>query len=460
MRAGGVWVKDLRAEGLRLTAGFHLSEDQKSVRDLQSLESKSTLLHALCTGRGIYRGGIFKKIEAATEALGRPYVSPRELEQLIVQPASYLSYKHGKLLDQLSLSEGMILVTCSGMNLGSAIWVRRDMVGLCASGDLIRVEVDNAEVPAGYVYALLAGRYGWAAIRRNIYGGNIKHIDPQHLGRIPVPRLSASLERDVDTLVRRAGDLRARANSQLQAVGERFDTLCPPAVLAPRERPRIAVVEAADLQARLDAHFHDEPARLARAAIKSVRHSTIESLCTKIALPGIFKRIHVDDERYGAPYYTGASLYRLDPKPKGVLSRKTTLFDQVRLTDGMVLVQAFGQEGGLTGRPLWVGKHLDGATTTHMLARLMTETRRDSAYLFGFLQSRVAYAQVAPLAYGGSIPHFDEVGIGSVVVPLFDDDERDALSDQVLDAVDSHDQALEADRAARSLVEQAIEEAA
>ena len=59
---------------------------------------------------------------------------------------------------------------------------------------------------------------------------------------------------------------------------------------------------------------------------------------------------------YGAPYFTGATLFWLEPQQKAILSRETTLFDDVLLEHGTVLVQAFGQDGGHTGRAVWVGE--------------------------------------------------------------------------------------------------------
>ncbi len=446
-------------EGYRLTAGFHLSEDQHAIRTLQSLEKRSDFLKELCLGRGIFRGGIFKKIEAKSAAYGRPYVSAKDLEQLSINPSSYLSYKLGRLLNQLELKEGMILVTCSGMNLGSAIWTRADMAGLCASGDLIRIEIDEKKVPAGYVYALLAGRFGRAAIRRNIYGGNIKHIDPLHLQSLRLPRLSRDLETEADGLVREAAALRSKADATFNRVKRLFDEVIEE-IPVQSSTARVRMVAAREMQKRLDAHHYDPAAQFIRAQISQSAHVKLGDICRRIFLPGIFKRIHIEDEQFGALYYTGASLFRLDPRPKGVLSRRTSLFKDVQLEEGTILIQAFGQEGGLTGRAMWVNKHFHGATTTHMLARLVIDDRQLASYVFGFLQSQTAYTQIATLPYGGSIPHLDESGLSTILIPLFSEEENAKIGTAVAEAINDQETALTLDRKARYLVEHAIEEAA
>src|SRR5437762_11643980 len=144
MRAGSIEAKDLPAHGRRLTGGFHLTEDQQIMRHLdhQVKLGAYSRLNEVVTGRGIFRGPIFKRIFAPDPAFGRPYVSAADLVQADFKPTRFLSVKHGALLDELDLQSGMILVTCSGMNLGKAIWVRDDMQGMCASHDWMRTEPD------------------------------------------------------------------------------------------------------------------------------------------------------------------------------------------------------------------------------------------------------------------------------------------------------------------------------
>ena len=179
-----------------------------------------------------------------------------------------------------------------------------------------------------------------------------------------------------------------------------------------------------------------------RERLKESEHTTIAEWCNHIFLPGILKRIHVEDVAYGAPYYTGATLFWLEPLPKGG-SRKTTLFQQVSLEENTALVQAFGQDGGLTGRAVWVGRNLAGATTTHMLVRLRATTKEDTAYVYGFLQSNAAYRQIASLTYGGSIRTLTSLGIATVVLPLFGAEDRREIAAEVLAGVTARDDALD-----------------
>jgi type I restriction enzyme S subunit len=329
------------------------------------------------------------------------------------------------------------------------------MDGLACSEHVLRVVPDPEKIPPGYLYAYLSSKFGVPLVVGGTYGAIIQHIEPEHVADLPVPRFGAAFEWQIHELVERAAVLRVLAARSLCEVASRFDQIISKVSLD-HPSPRIASVPASSTQARLDAQYHDPVAEQVRAALHQGRHTTVGGWCSRVFLPGIFKRIHIDDPAYGAPYYTGATLFWLEPQAKGILSRRSTLFEAVSLRKGTILLQAFGQEGGLTGRSVWVGQHLDGATSTHMLVRLAASTEEDTAYLFGFLQSKTAYLQIAVLPYGGSIPHFDEAGVSGVVVPVLDTHERTQLSAQVLSAVNARDEALMADRRARALLEDAI----
>lgn len=451
----------LERDGRRLDCNPYMSGALEAKLLLEGLKARKERLEDLTAGfkGGIYNGPQFKRNYVDSSDHGVKFLTGGDVLSADTNRLPYLSRRdaHSPKLNYLQLARGMTIISCSGA-IGRMAYVREDMAGVWSSQDVMKVVPDAEKVPPGYVYAYLSSKFGVPLVVGGTYGAIIQHIEPEHIAGLSVPRLGKKIEDQAHDQVQRAAALRVEANRLLGEVAARFDSLLNGIDLSSkRKTPRISEVNASGIQRRFDAQFHDPLVRSVRERLARKRHTTIGEWCNRIFLPGIFKRIHVEDVTYGAPYYTGATLFWLEPQPKGVLSRKTTLFEQVRMDEGTVLVQAFGQEGGLTGRPVWVGRHLAGCTTTHMLVRLRAETREDTAYLFGFLQSDAAYRQIASLTYGGSIPHFDEAGIASVVLPLLSPDERRELAEQVLTAVNNRDEALDADRRARALVEDAIE---
>jgi len=462
MKAKSVPSSWLERDGRRLDCNPYMSGALEAKVRLESMQARKDKLQTLTRDglSGIFHAGRIKRMWVDSPEHGRPFLSSTEILQADLSNLPFISKKAVAENPRLPLHAGWTLITRSG-TVGRMAYARPDMEDYACSEHVLRVVPDAEKIPPGYLYAYLSSKFGVPLVVGGTYGAIIQHIEPEHIAGIAVPRLGKRLEQQAHELVKQAASLRVNASRLLRAVAARFDSLVDGIDLSPRrDSPRISIVSSSAIQRRFDAQFHDPLVRTVRERLASKQHTTIGEWCSRIFLPGIFKRIHVEDAAYGAPYYTGATLFWLEPQPKGVLSRKTTLFEQVRMDEGTVLVQAFGQEGGLTGRAVWVGRHLSGSTTTHMLVRLRADTKEDTAYLFGFLQSEAAYRQLASLTYGGSIPHFDEAGIASVVLPLLPPRERLDIAQQVLTAIANRDDALDAEREARALIEDAIEKGA
>lgn len=440
--------------GYRFDCNPYMSGALETRVILEGLACKKQPLKSVTSG--IVNAGRIKRIWADRDS-GRPFLSSSDILRTDLTNISSISHKAVKENPKLIIKEGWTLITRAG-SIGKMSYARSDMNDMACTEDVLRVIPDTANILAGYMFAYLSSKYGVPLIVSGTYGAIIQHIEPDHVSDLPVPRLG-EVEIKANSLICEAANLRVEATERLASVVNKFDSLLVDVDIN-QPSPRVSSVRSTDIQQRYDAQYHDPIVNGIKKKVASVNNVSLEEWCTKIFLPGIFKRIHIDDLEHGAYYYTGASLFTLEPKPKGILSRQTSRFDEVYLEKGMILVQAFGQEGGLTGRSVWVGDHLHGQTTTHMLVRLQSDNIRKDAFLFGFLQSDMAYKQIACLTYGGSIPHFDEAGISTVLMPLFDDATFNEIADDVLWAVDARDRALANEKKARLIVEDAIEEMA
>lgn len=464
MRTGVVRVQDIVSEGRRLTGGFHVSEDQRALVSLRHLKGERSLVKDLVKGRGIFRGPIFSRVFVDDPAHGEPYVSARDIVNADVRAAGYLSRNHGRLLDDLRLHEGMILVTCSGMNLGKAIWTRSELAGFVGSHDLIRIEPDSKSVSPGYLFAFLASRHGHALLRKQIYGGHIKHIEPLHVAALSVPRLGARLEAEVHDLVVRAARDRATAKRLLDEAGSALlSGLKLPALREEYEyeAPRVSVVAASRLAGRADAYYHsplNADARQAfdRAAGKKVRLVDV----AEVTIPGIFKRLYAEDPAYGVPYITGADVFELTPNSSQYLLKRVAADVGLVLREGMIVIQEAGQLGGLIGRSALVGAALDGFACSNNMVRVTAKKAGDTGYLFALLASPYGVRLVSREAAGSSIPHIDAERVRSIEVPWGDDDLRARISRSVMKAQRLRDEASVADNKARAMVEDAIEKGA
>lgn len=82
------------------------------------------------------------------------------------------------------VEEGWILVTCSG-SLGRVLLVTKSLSNIFFSHDLIRI-VPKKETLKGYLYAYLNSWVGQTFLKRDRYGGWVKHIEPDQIKSIPV----------------------------------------------------------------------------------------------------------------------------------------------------------------------------------------------------------------------------------------------------------------------------------
>lgn len=450
----------LEQGGRRLDCNPYMSGALEARDTLRKIKVRKDPLHTLTSGHagGIFNGPMFKRNYVESSKHGVLFISSGAmlLADLSTLPMLRKKDAESSRLSYLRLSPGTTLISCSG-TIGRMTYVRPDMDGIWSSQDVLKVVPNPERIPEGYLYAFLTSKYGVPLVVAGTYGAIIQHIEPEHIATLDVPRFDESKEREVHSKVALAAELRGRAAKSLQLVAKEFDDLFPGLDL--HERPSLSVssVQSDELRLRMDAEYHNPRAVQIRQTLSRAPHASIETWCDDVFLPGIFKRIHVDGPEFSAPYFTGYSLYWNEPEPKGYLSKATKLFDQVTLKEGMILVQAFGQEGGLTGRPVWVGRHLDKATTTHMLVRLIVKDQQKAAYLYGFLNSLLAYRQISCLTYGGSIPHFDVAGIKTVLIPRLAPEREKEIANQVLTAVAARDEALQLELDARRIVESLIQ---
>lgn len=459
MKVKSIKSRWFEQNGYRFDCNPYMSGAIEARAKLNTLACDKNKLSDLVNGHkgGIYNGPMFSRTWTEDPEFGVPFLGSTSMlkSDLSGLPLLSKALATSPKLSYLETKKGMILISCSG-TIGKMVYARSDMEGMWSSQHIMKVSPDRNKVASGYLYTYLSSKYGIPLIVSGTYGAIIQHIEPHHIADLPVPRLGPDIELQCHNLIEESSSLRSKAVRKLDGVAKRFDALVKNINLN-EASPRISIVKSKSIQSRFDAQFHDSIVQSIKDIVSEKRHTSIGKWCSKVFLPGIFKRIHVDNLEHGSYYYTGASLFWLEPKPKGILSRQTSRFDEVYLEKGMILVQAFGQDGGLTGRSVWVGDHLHGQTTTHMLVRLQSDNIRKDAFLFGFLQSDMAYKQIACLTYGGSIPHFDEAGISTVLMPLFDDTTFNEIADDVLWAMDARDRALANEKKARRIVEDAID---
>ena len=156
-----------------------------------------------------------------------------------------------------------------------------------------------------------------------------------------------------------------------------------------------------------------------------------------------------------------------DPHPFQLAASSTQfLLKRVAVDVGLVLrkhmivIQEAGQLGGLVGRSVLVGDHLDGFACSNNMVRVTAKNVADTGYLFAVLASEYGVRLVSREAAGSSIPHIEAGRVRAISLPWPDEGVRLSIGNLVMEAQRLRDKAVAADREARTLVEEAIEKGA
>lgn len=410
MRIGSICSTEFTTGDRRLNGSYYLSEDELAMRSLRQWKGDRHRLADIVRPDGLFSGGIFRMVEARDGDHGLPYVSAKDLVMSEIISPSYISRRHGALLNRLTLREDMIVITCSGMNLGKSIWVRGEMDGLCASGDLIRIVVDESKCAPGYVHAYLSSRYGWVSLRQLIFGGNIKHIEPKSVGQIFIPRIGQTRERKADDLVKSAAKNRTDASKLLSHCRELLVRSLGPAQRTEVATPQTSTVSSNDLESsrRLEGFYYNPTAL--RIDEWVAKHPNSYARLSEIAdiydVPP-FKHIYVGKGQ-GVPFYTSGDLFSLDRKPRYYLSRTQTRgLDKYIIPSRSILLARSGQLGGIIGRPQYADAELIGAATSDHVIRIVPRNaeKYPPGFLFTYLSLlELGYPLITRTMSGKSVP--------------------------------------------------------
>ena len=112
------------AKAKRLDAYFHLSEGRLLARHVGRKAIKhSRLGHEDGMNARVWAPARFKRVYAVSGEEQLPYLRPSDTLNYILRAADVLSATRSENIDTYRLRKDMILVTCSGRNLGPAVSV-------------------------------------------------------------------------------------------------------------------------------------------------------------------------------------------------------------------------------------------------------------------------------------------------------------------------------------------------
>ena len=161
--------------------------------------------------RYVIRPGRFKRVYVE-EGNGVVFFTGKHISELDPADKKYLSLSQHteKIRDELTIKEGMILITRSG-TLGKITFVPKHWDRWAITDDIICLVPTTDEI-SGYLYAWLSSDYARELIHRFAYGAVVRHLEKEHIMQVSVPLLQdENMQREINDTVLEANRKRTEA---------------------------------------------------------------------------------------------------------------------------------------------------------------------------------------------------------------------------------------------------------
>jgi type I restriction enzyme S subunit len=297
-------------------------------------------------------------------------------------------------------------------------------------------------------------------MRRQTYGGSVKHIEPQHLYKLPIPRLKSATERRIHALalsssakVSRHVDLMREATSTLLL---RIGVSDPSSYAWSIDDARHGWGQRAVSSLSLRAMNYDPRAvRLRDAVAKGHRITPLGKLCDPEWFKGktIFTRVDAAPE-HGVLLLGQRKAFR--PRPEGRwISHKSIKGLGLQVPAGTTLIPSHGTlgENELYCRALYVTPRMSAyAFSGDFFRCIPTQGAIHPGYLHAFLRSEVAFRLLRSISTGGKQQEQHPVMMWLLPIPRLGVSEEARIGDLVDAAAEELDAAMAAEDEAERLL--------
>ena len=414
MKTRAVDLAEVR-EGIRVDAGHFLAPGVSSKARLAKMSQVGVSLLRLGGDRGLAKVSLpkrFKRVYSSLAAGGAPYLRPSDLLEFLPEAADYLS-RTGNDVGAYSVEKGTILVTCSGRNLGPAVYVDEYLAKFVVSHDMVRVKISDARMRL-YVLAFLSSQNGQALLRLDKTGSVIDHIDDSQVAEHHIPVLEELVD-EVADLMADATHTRERARLGILKAQAHFNGHLG-------ELPELTsssgwTIRAGDLSGRIDAANHHPVAEAARSSLLELGGVSVGEIAKVVKPAGRYKTNYVDPE-WGRPILSGRQIHQVNPVGlKFIAPKALTDSSRYQLPAHSIAYQADGRAEEKLGVPVMITRDRDGWMASGHVGRVVAHLGIDPGWLYLALGSTPARVQIKAKASGSVVDGTYEADMASIVLP-------------------------------------------
>lgn len=165
-------------------------------------------------------------------------------------------------------------------------------------------------------------------------------------------------------------------------------------------------------------HLNTGKIRLMIAQKNGLKFRTLESMTKSVYTGGIFKRMFVDNEKYGLPYISAQHMMSLNPiEDSKLISKKyTPRLNDMTLKQGQILVSCAGTIGNIR----LVGNDLNGVVGSQDIIRVISdENILSHRVIYAYLATPTVNAYIQSFIYGSVVPRIEPKTFEQLPFPIF-----------------------------------------
>lgn len=364
---------------------------------------------------------------------GAPFLAATQVFDQRPVPRKFLSLDRTDNSAERFVTNGMILVTCSG-NVGRATLAHAPHKNILISHDLLRVD-PRQEKLWGWLYAFLRAPQIRAMMSAVQYGHVIKHLEVSHLNALPMPVLRDDLLEEFNRQVQAVLDHRNRAHELALAAEVRFEQCFGPLKITDNGETGFNVRASSALFAnrrRFDALPHNPVVKAIRKHLaKGAKGFTkLVDAGFTVWIPNRFKRVPAVD---GVGLLDSSDLFEINPDvTKRIADGNFGYMHITRVKAGWLLLARSGQIYGLNGTLTLATEAHEGYIVSEHIIRIVPPDK--PSIRAGYLCAALSHPDLGrpimkSLPYGSSIPETEVADVEQLEIVRLSPVEENTIAD-------------------------------
>ena len=422
IKYASVSIEEVIAAKLRLEANVFNVEARKAKEFLRNckwdiLQLKDFMTDCFYGGRA-KRNYISKYSKGAIGFLGSA-----EMLETNPQPVKFLSALSMNI-KPFKVNEGTVLISRSG-TIGNVTLVNKTLSKFLISEHAIRIIPKEY---GGFIYTYLKTEVGRTIVQSNSFGAVILQVEPEHLENIVIPNPSKDLKERINKLANLSFELRDKSNELLveaESILKKelelpsFQNLSP-AFFDKEASVRTFSIKLEFLNNRFEGSYHNPIVTSILDCLLDTSENIkpLGKLCKEITMPGIFKRIYVDEEN-GVPFLGTNDILELNPRVEKFLSKtghKKLIEKELSVKENTVLITDRGTIGNVVLVPEYYEN--ENWTVSQNSIRIVPNSKDIAGYIYIFLNSDFGKALSKRETYGAVIDMIDPSNAGQIPIPI------------------------------------------